>query len=291
MGVKPRSNDGCSIVAAIILIAQITILTISSVLQLISYQYSPCVINIAFIILAVLTLFALHRHNSALIAVYIFLQPLFIAWNVFLLLLYLQIGPLKFPLAETNNSSSVRSFDSLEGSGPEFGSGALVSDDEDLRGSHTVYVPADEPWKVYLGILTLYKSDKQSYMLAHPKLQQTVLSSNNWFEEVTLGRLLEIVQLLVTILLCASGFLVAIFAYKKAKRVETQIVKTDADFRYQSNFTAVNGHSNMASYDRLLQADSCDRILQSHPSFQRSHKLNMSSSYSTRNRYQNHSQY
>jgi len=88
---KIKKRDSCSILAAIVLIAQTCVLTLSSVLQFLSDQYSPFVINIACISLAVLTLFALYRHNSALIAVYIFLQVFnfnLSLFNTFVAILY-----------------------------------------------------------------------------------------------------------------------------------------------------------------------------------------------------------
>jgi len=300
---KIKKRDSCSILAAIVLIAQTCVLTLSSVLQFLSDQYSPFVINIACISLAVLTLFALYRHNSALIAVYIFLQPFFIAWNVFLVLLYLQIGPLKYPYKYSSSAS-----DSEFASGDfELSGDGFFSDDEELASSEstrsfelianvnsTVILKKDRN-NIYRDLLTLYtKTPKQSYLLSHPKLQTIVTTENLFFAEnaLTLGRLLEVVLLLLIILFCSAGFLTSIFAFKKARCVETaRLVKDKEDFHYQSNFPVLNGEANIASYDRLLQADSCDRILQSHPSFQRSFAINMASSYSTRNRYQNHNQY
>jgi len=301
---KIKKRDPCSILAAIVLIAQTCVLTLSSVLQFLSDQYSPFVINVACIVLAVLTLFALYRHNSALIAVYIFLQPLFIAWNVFLFLLYLQIGPLKYPLYKYSSSDSDFKLEEFASGDFELSGDGFISDDEDDLASSTrsfeVVANATSTLKkdtnnIYRDLLTLYtKTPKQSYLLSHPKLQTIVTTENLLFAEndLTLGRLLELVLLLLIILFCSAGFLISIFAFKKARCIETaRLVKDKEDFHYQSNFQVLNSDVNVASYDRLLQADSCDRILQSHPSFQRSFAMNMASSYSTRNRYPNHTQY
>ena len=55
-------------------------------------------------------------------------------------------------------------------------------------------------------------------------------------EAVTLGRLLEVVVLLLIILLCSMGFLTSIFAFKKAREIETsRLFKDNADFHYQAN--------------------------------------------------------
>jgi len=303
---KIKKRDPCSILVVLVIVAQTCVLTLSSVLQFLSDQYSPFVINIACIVLAILTLFALYRHNSALIAVYIFLQPLFIAWNVFLFLLYLQIGPLKYPLYKNSSSAADSELGELASGDFELSGDGFFSDDEELASSSTrsfelvanvnaTSIPKKDKNNIYRDLLTLYtKTPKQSYLLSHPKLQTIVTTENLFFAEnaLTLGRLLEVVLLLLIILFCSAGFLVSIFAFKKARCVETaRLVKDKEDFQYQSNFPVLNGEANVASYDRLLQADSCDRILQSHPSFQRSFAINMASSYSTRNRYPNHTQY
>ena len=55
-------------------------------------------------------------------------------------------------------------------------------------------------------------------------------------EAVTLGRLLEVVLLLLIIILCSIGFLTSIFAFKKAREVErSRLYKDNADFHYQAN--------------------------------------------------------
>ncbi|CBY13144.1 unnamed protein product [Oikopleura dioica] len=300
---KFKKRDPCSILAAIVLIAQTCVLTLSSVLQFVSDQYSPFVINVACIVLAVLTLFALFRHNSALIAVYIFLQPLFIAWNVFLFLLYLQIGPLKYPLYKNLSSESYLKLEEVASGDFELSGDGFFSDDEELASStrsfelvaNATSTLKKDKNNIYRDLLTLFtKTPKQSYLLSHPKLQTIVTSENLFFADnaLTLGRLLEVVLLLLIILFCSAGFLISIFAFKRARCIETaRLVKDKEDFHYQSNFPVLNSEANVASYDRLLQADSCDRILQSHPSFQRSFAINMASSYSTRNRYPNHTQY
>ena len=105
------------------------------------------------------------------------IQPLYIAWNVFLLLLYLQIGPLTLPY---DPPTELKKSDIFESSG-DFASGDYDNDDEDLselrqaRNTQT-YAEADtetsDPNAInWVKYLTLFTTDDKSFMLSHSSLQ------------------------------------------------------------------------------------------------------------------------
>lgn len=108
---------------------------------------------------------------------YLLIKPLYIAWNVFLLLLYLQIGPLTLPY---NPPTELKKSDIFESSG-DFASGDYDNDDEDLselrqaRNTPT-YAGADtetsDPNAInWVKYLTLFTTDDKSFMLSHSSLQ------------------------------------------------------------------------------------------------------------------------
>jgi len=101
-----------------------------------------------------------------------FPKPLYIAWNVFLLLLYLQVGPLRLPYPPPNGGE----IKILEGSADVEGSADGYTDDEDIRitrRSTNVGSTKDDPGKPWVDYLTLYtsKNADRSYLLSHEALQ------------------------------------------------------------------------------------------------------------------------
>lgn len=275
-----------SSVFVVILIAQIVIHIIASTLYLLSHQLAPSIFAFCSICVCVLSLFAFVKNNFALIAVYIFLQPIFIAWNVFLLLLYLQVGPLCLPYPP-NNEDLTKS----EGSGFGEGSGDLgLSDDEDFAGASSLRSEPSSASQgaMWVNYLTLYTSSERSYLLSHQNLQDFILAEENSLltNSLTVGRLLEIILLLIIIVIASAGFIASIFAHRNIKLVGRE--KYQSEFRYQSHNrpsgdfqeSFMKPRLEPSSRDHLLQ-NSCDRILQSHHSVSGNHSI---SSYSHRSK-------
>lgn len=264
----------------VVLIAQIFFQIIASTLYLMSSQFAPSIVSFCSICVCLLSIFAFVKNNFALIAVYIFLQPLYIAWNVFLLLLYLQVGPLRLPYPPPNGGDT-----KAEGSGDVEGSADAYTDDEDIRitrRSTDIGSTKEDPGKPWVDYLTLYtsKNADRSYLLSHESLQAQILDEDSFLPGgLTIGRLLEVILLLIILLLASIGFIASIFAYRNIKMIGRE--KYQSEFRYQSHHrpeaefrdSFVSPRLEPSSRDHLLQ-NSCDRILQSHHSVSGGHSVN-----------------
>ena len=102
---------------------------------------------------------------------------------MFLFLLYLQIGPLKYPLYKNSSSAADSELGELASGDFELSGDGFFSDDEELASSSTrsfelvanvnaTSIPKKDKNNIYRDLLTLYtKTPKQSYLLSHPKLQ------------------------------------------------------------------------------------------------------------------------
>lgn len=178
-----------------------------------------------------------------------------------------------------------------EGSGELEASGEFT-DDEDLDSrrqyrSATVETEEDDCGKPWVDYLTLFTSDRRSYLLSHPTLQQPILDEDTFLTGgLTVGRLLEVILLLIIIMMASIGFIASIFAYRNIKLIGRE--KYQSEFRYQSHHrpdtefrdSFVSPRLEPSSRDHLLQ-NSCDRILQSHHSVSGNHSV---SSYSNRSK-------
>lgn len=287
---EQQKRTPCLALFSVSLITFICLNVIGTVLNIISCQYAPSVVCFCAILLSISTLIGTLKKNYSIIAAFLFIQPIILASYIFLLLLYLQlIFELPFNHQVQPEPYEASGFPDEECSGDY-----VNTDDEDLSEPESQMLNTI-PNQTYdfQGYLTLYLAPRYcqtrySYLLSHPKLQAELITANmeiRFIETLTIGRLLEVCQLALLIIIGTICLIASISShcYLRKRDENSWITKyDDVKFSYQShrgNYGSDPPRYDPRSTDQLLKhQNSADKILSSHHSV-------TDNTYSSRNGY------
>jgi len=245
----------CVSLLMVTLSMQMVVCLVALVLFVLSSQWAQTILCALTVMMSCATLIGTIKKNYAIISVYLFIQPMLLGAFIFLLMLYLQV---KFKLPYEKQLSTA-------GAG---GAGSGDYDDEDFKSPENV---ANDDGNDEINIqayLTLYFNPNQhSYLLAHDRLQSELLANSSLLPTLTIGRLLESIQLLCIVTLGTASYIAAAVAYCYLKKHdERSWEKHDHHdlFSYQSHRNY--NESNHQTSHLLKHQNSADAILQAHHS-------------------------